>query len=74
MPIEIERYGGVHYPVPVATITVNPQTFDTPALMNQCEKMSFDPWHALAEHRPLGGLNRARKAVYHASVMVRQGP
>jgi len=27
----------------------------------------FDPWQALAEHRPLGDVQRARKAVYFAS-------
>jgi hypothetical protein len=29
-----------------------------------CEVLSFTPWHSLAEHRPLGGISRARKAVY----------
>jgi hypothetical protein len=27
----------------------------------------FDPWNALAEHRPLGEIMRARKVVYYAS-------
>ena len=31
------------------------------------QKMSFDPWHALVEHRPLGGMMRARKPTYFAS-------
>ena len=30
------------------------------------ENLSFTPWHALPEHRPLGGINRARKAIYRA--------
>jgi hypothetical protein len=59
-------------PVPVATIRIDPQTFDTPDRMKQAEEMSFDPWHALVEHRPLGGINRARRAVYAASLTVRQ--
>ncbi len=29
--------------------------------------MAFSPWNALAEHRPLGGINRLRQAVYLAS-------
>lgn len=33
----------------------------------ECEKLVFTPWHALAAHRPLGGINRLRKAVYLAS-------
>lgn len=31
----------------------------------------FDPWAALAEHRPLGEIMRARKAAYYASVQNR---
>lgn len=29
-----------------------------------CEIRSFTPWHSIAEHRPLGGISRTRKAVY----------
>ena len=35
------------------------------------EEMSFSPWHALRAHRPLGAINRARKAVYDAAVSFR---
>ncbi len=28
------------------------------------ENISFTPWHSLPEHRPLGGINRARKVAY----------
>lgn len=59
-------------PVRVATITIGPQTFDTPERMRECEDASFDPWHALADHRPLGNVNRARKAVYEASLKARR--
>jgi hypothetical protein len=31
------------------------------------EKLSFDPWHALTEHKPLGNMMRARKHAYFAS-------
>jgi hypothetical protein len=31
------------------------------------ESLSFDPWHARVEHRPLGGMMRARKHAYFAS-------
>lgn len=50
--------------VKVATITVPKQEFDTPPQNDFCEKLSFNPWHALEAHRPIGGLNRIRKAVY----------
>jgi hypothetical protein len=35
------------------------------------EAMSFSPWHALAAHRPLGGIMRVRKEVYEAAVRLR---
>ncbi|MEH3085087.1 MAG: catalase family protein [Xylophilus ampelinus] len=35
------------------------------------EGMSFNPWHALAAHRPLGAVMRARRAVYPLSVQFR---
>jgi hypothetical protein len=35
------------------------------------EKMSFDPWHATADFRPLGNMMRARSAAYRLSVIER---
>ena len=29
-----------------------------------CENLSYNPWHALPEHKPLGLINRVRKKVY----------
>ena len=37
------------------------------------EDMSFSPGHALAAHRPLGSINRARLAAYRARVERRLG-
>lgn len=37
------------------------------ALAKQVEADVFDPWHALAAHRPLGDVQRARKVVYFQS-------
>ena len=48
----------------VATITIPQQTFDTPEQNAFCENLSFTPWHALPEHRPLGSVNRLRKVIY----------
>jgi len=31
-----------------------------------CENLSFSPWHCLPDHKPLGAVNRVRKAVYVA--------
>jgi len=48
----------------VARIRIPTQEFGTPERMSFCENLSFTPWHALTDHRPLGGINRTRKEVY----------
>ncbi|MBF0119025.1 MAG: catalase family protein [Desulfobacterales bacterium] len=48
----------------VATIKIPPQQFDSEKQMDFCENLSFTPWHSLPEHKPLGGINRARKEIY----------
>jgi len=58
----------VSVPASVATLSIPSQ--DVEALneaASRCERLSFNPWHALAEHRPMGGINRLRRAVYEAS-------
>ncbi|WP_411959962.1 catalase family protein [Pseudomonas mandelii] len=50
----------------VARIRLPAQDFDTPALNVQCDNQSFNPWFGLEAHRPIGGINRLRKAVYEA--------
>jgi catalase len=55
----------------VAVITIPPQTFDSPGQMRFCENLSYTPWHALAEHRPVGQINEIRKSVYVASSELR---
>lgn len=50
----------------VAKINLPAQDFDTPALNLQCDNQSFNPWFGLEAHRPIGGINRLRKAVYEA--------
>ena len=52
--------------VMVATINISKQIFNSPAQQKFCENLSFTPWHALPEHKPLGGVNRTRKVVYKA--------
>lgn len=50
----------------VATIKVPAQDFDSREQNLFCDNLSFNPWHALPEHRPIGGINRLRKSVYEA--------
>ena len=55
----------------VATIHIPKQVFDTPEQNKFCENLSFTPWHALVEHKPLGGINRMRKIIYEQISRVR---
>jgi hypothetical protein len=62
---------------PVATLTIPRQVFwpapgmpdnikdATARMMELGETMSFNPWHSLEEHEPLGGINLARKRIYN---------
>lgn len=50
----------------VATIRIPSQDFTSPAWKDFAEHLSFTPWYTLPEHRPMGGINRVRKAVYEA--------
>jgi hypothetical protein len=51
---------------------VLPQQEPGPAFEELVEKLSFDPWHAVEELRPLGAMMRARAPAYRESVMARQ--
>lgn len=55
----------------VATIRIPKQAFDTPEQNAFCERLAFTPWHGNVDHRPLGGLNRIRKAVYEGIAVYR---
>jgi len=50
--------------IPVATIHIPRQAFESARQQEFCENLSFTPWHALPEHRPLGVTNRIRRIVY----------
>ena len=43
------------------------QQTDTDAAKAACEKLAFTPWHSLAAHQPVGGINRLRRSVYFNS-------
>jgi hypothetical protein len=71
MPIEdasVEWDTGLSPYLPVARLTVGAQASWTGADSEREEQaLAFDPWHALAAHRPLGGVNRARRVVMAGS-------
>lgn len=58
--------------IPVARITIPRQPFSSPAQFTFARELSFNPWHAIAEHRPLGNQNRARRALYQELSRLRQ--
>jgi len=63
----------VNWPTPyttVARLMLPQQDLDSPdglAFAEKVEAAVFDPWQALADHRPLGDVQRARKVVYFRS-------
>jgi hypothetical protein len=62
--------------VPVAVLTLartDLSTVDALAQAQIIDAMAFNPWNTTDEFRPLGNLNRARKAVYDASSAQRLG-
>lgn len=69
MPIE---NAGVMWPerlsprIPVATLRIARQKFDSPAQLDFAKRLSYNPWHCIAEHRPLGNQSRARRRMYLA--------
>jgi mono/diheme cytochrome c family protein len=50
--------------VRVALLRIPKQDLSSEEDLKVAENLSFTPWHALAEQRPLGGINRARKVAY----------
>lgn len=58
--------------VNVAKITIPKQEFRSPAQDKFARELSFNPWHCIAEHRPLGNQNRARYLIYSELSRLRQ--
>ena len=75
-PIEntlIEWEESVSPPIHVAKIIIPVQDLSSAARSQLCENLSFNPWHCLPEHRPLGAVNRVRKTIYHEMSRYRHG-
>jgi hypothetical protein len=68
MPIE---NAGVLWPerlsprVSVATLHIPKQRFASPDQTAFAHRLSYNPWHCIAEHRPLGNQSRARRRMYY---------
>ena len=52
--------------IKVARITIPAQTLGSPEQLEFCENLSFNPWHGIEAHTPLGSVNRARRDVMKA--------
>ena len=50
--------------VSVATLRIPKQKFDSPAQIAFSRRLSYNPWHCIPEHRPLGNQSRARRRMY----------
>lgn len=59
--------------IPAATLRIPRQKFDSPAQLAFARVLSYNPWHAMAEHRPLGNQSRARLRLYKELSTYRQG-
>ncbi|MEU9467368.1 peroxidase family protein [Streptomyces avermitilis] len=61
---------------PIARLTIPGQDLDDAkarTVARRIEDLAFNPWHTTDDFRPLGNINRARKAVYGASSAHRLG-
>ena len=61
--------------VTVGRLTIPQQDATSPRgrkVADFIETLSFDPWHALTEHRPLGNMMRARNHAYRVSTQERR--
>jgi hypothetical protein len=51
----------------VALFLIPRQETNTEEQKAICKQLSFNVWHAVADHRPLGGINRLRREAYPIS-------
>jgi hypothetical protein len=50
--------------ISVARLHLPVQRFDSEGQLAFAENLSYNPWHCIADHRPLGNQSRARKSIY----------
>jgi hypothetical protein len=58
--------------ITVASIEIPKQAFSSSDQDAFARSLTFNPWHTLPVHRPLGNQNRARKTIYYATSRMRQ--
>ena len=50
--------------ITAATLRIPKQKFNSQAQLDFARKLSYNPWHSIPEHRPLGNQSRARRRMY----------
>jgi hypothetical protein len=58
--------------VPAAVLRIPRQRFDSQEQLDFARVLSYNPWHCVPEHRPLGNQSRARKRMYSELSRLRQ--
>jgi len=58
--------------IKVATIKISAQEFDTPERKQFDEGLSYNPWHTLPDHEPLGSINASRLKLYQTIAKARR--
>jgi len=75
MPIEdatVKWPEGLSPYIPVAQLRLPAQRFDSDEQLAFADVLRYNPWHCLAEHKPLGNSNRARRQMYWELARLRQ--
>jgi hypothetical protein len=70
----VEWLESVSPPIPLGRLTLPRQDLTSDASLAQAalvDRLALTPWNVVGDIRPLGSLNRARKAVYLASAQAR---
>jgi hypothetical protein len=57
--------------VPAAVLRIPKQTFDSPEQLAFARKLTYNPFHSIPEHRPLGNVSRARQRMYWTLAQLR---
>jgi len=58
--------------IPVARVHIPRQKFDSEAQIGFAKRLKMNPWHCIADHRPLGNQSRARLRMYRELSKFRQ--
>jgi hypothetical protein len=58
--------------ISAATLRIPKQKFNSPSQLDFAKQLSYNPWHCIAEHRPLGNQSRARRRMYQTLSRMRQ--